>query len=156
MMTLIEKIVSGGQTGADRAALEWAIDQGIPHGGWCPRERLAEEGPIPKVFHLEETPSAGYAQRTEWNVRDSDATVIFSLSRSLAGGSLLTEDFARKWKRPCVRIYKRGLTDPVGTLNEFLDENLVRVLNIAGPRESTEPGVGDFVREILTRALEEG
>ncbi len=153
-LDLIEKIISGGQTGADQAALLWAMDHNIPHGGWCPRGRLAEDGLVPGIFHLEETPSASYAQRTEWNVRDSDATVIFSLSRGLSGGSLLTEELARKWKRPCLRVFRHGQLKSHTMLNEFIDEHFVRIVNIAGPRESTEPGIGDFVREVLTAALE--
>jgi Circularly permutated YpsA SLOG family len=152
-MTLIEKIISGGQTGADRAGLLWAIENQIPHGGWCPRGRMAEDGPLSKVFHLEETPSAGYTQRTEWNVRDSEATVIFSLSRTLTGGSLLTKDLAWKWKRPCLQISRNGTPNPAQTLNHFLDQHFVRLLNIAGPRESTEPGIGDFVFQVLTAAM---
>ena len=76
---MIEKIISGGQTGADCAALDFAIEHGIPHGGWCPGGRLAEDGPIDARYQLKETPSANYTQRTEWNVRDSDGTVVFSI-----------------------------------------------------------------------------
>jgi len=152
-MTLIEKIISGGQTGADRAGLLWAIEHQIPHGGWCPLGRLAEDGPLSEVFHLEETPSAGYIQRTEWNVRDSDATVIFSISRTLSGGSLLTKDLAWKWKRPCIQISQKGTQHPARVLNQFLDQHFVRILNIAGPRESTEAGIGDFVSRVLSEAM---
>jgi len=76
----IEKIVSGGQTGADRAALDWAITHGIPHGGWCPKGRRAEDGPMDGRYQLQKTPTANYVQRTEWNARDSDDTVVFSIS----------------------------------------------------------------------------
>jgi len=89
-MALIIKIVSGGQTGADRAALDFAIEHGIPHGGWCPKGRQAEDGPIDGRYQLKETPTSDYAQRTEWNVRDSDATVLFSLAPELTGGSKKT------------------------------------------------------------------
>ena len=74
------RIVSGGQTGADRAALDWAIARRIPHGGWCPQGRKAEDGVIEAKYHLTETPSADYIQRTEWNVRDSNGTVVFSIA----------------------------------------------------------------------------
>ena len=84
-MPLIEKIVSGGQTGADRMGLDWAIWHDIPHGGWCPRFRKAEDGKIPDQYQLTETPKSDYVQRTEWNVRDSDGTLIFSLSDKLSG-----------------------------------------------------------------------
>ena len=73
-------ILSGGQTGADRAALDFAIEFGLAHGGWCPRGRLAEDGPIDERYDLTETPSRRYNQRTEWNIRDSDATVVFSIT----------------------------------------------------------------------------
>jgi predicted Rossmann-fold nucleotide-binding protein len=81
------KIISGGQTGADRAALDFAIKHGMPHGGWCPQGRIAEDGPIDAKYQLHETPSADYVQRTEWNVRDSDGTVIFSVGKELSGCS---------------------------------------------------------------------
>jgi hypothetical protein len=80
------KIVSGGQTGADRAALDWAIFHDLPHGGWCPKGRKAEDGVIPDQYQLTETSSASYPQRTQWNVRDSDGTVIFTMTSKLFGG----------------------------------------------------------------------
>ena len=153
-MTWLEKIISGGQTGADRAALCWAIEHQVPHGGWCPLGRAAEDGAILKRFDLEETPSEGYAQRTEWNVRDSDATVIFSISRTLTGGSKLTEDLARKWKRPFLHLSLNGSENAAQILNDFLDQYFIRTLNIAGPRDSTEPGIGDFVQEVLSEAYD--
>src|SRR5947209_2719151 len=104
MGTVIKKIISGGQTGADRAALDIAINLGIPHGGWCQRGRLAEDGFIDERYQLTETPDADPAQRTEWNLRDSDGTVIFSITVKLSGGSAKSEDFARKHRRPCVHL----------------------------------------------------
>lgn len=83
----MEKIVSGGQTGVDRAGLDFAIALGIPHGGWCPKGRKAEDGPIDNRYQLQETPRADYLQRTEWNVRDNDGTVIFTVNATLSGGS---------------------------------------------------------------------
>ena len=76
----LKKIISGGQTGVDRAALDFAIEHDIPYGGWCPKGRKAEDGPIGSRYLLKETPTSTYPQRTEWNVRDSDGTVIFSLA----------------------------------------------------------------------------
>ena len=85
---MVERIVSGGQSGADRAALDFAISRGIPHSGWCPKGRKAEDGAIDARYNLTETPSANYLQRTEWNARDFDGTVIFpSPPFSLAGAS---------------------------------------------------------------------
>src|SRR5687767_3104152 len=100
----IKKIVSGGQTGADRAALDFAIAHRLPHGGWCPAGRTAEDGVIDWRYRLKETPSPTYTQRTEWNVRDSDATVVFSIASSLVGGSQLTCEFATRHGRPCIHI----------------------------------------------------
>jgi hypothetical protein len=94
------KIVSGGQTGADRAGLDWAIKNGIEHGGWCPKGRRAEDGPLHSRYVLKETPSSDYLQRTEWNVRDSDGTVLFSLAERLSGGSLKTLEFTMKHRKP--------------------------------------------------------
>ena len=96
------KIVSGGQTGADRAALDWAIFHDIPHGGWCPKGRKAEDGILSAQYQLTETPSASYPQRTQWNVRDSDGTVIFTISAKLSGGSKLTADAAIKFGKPWI------------------------------------------------------
>ncbi len=97
---MIEKIISGSQTGADRAALDWAIEHGIPHGGWCPKGRLAEDCPIDARYQLQETPGSSYLQRTEWNVRDADGTVIFSITSGLSGGSKKTLDLAKKHNKP--------------------------------------------------------
>jgi len=98
------RIVSGGQTGADRAALDFAIAHGLPHGGWCPQGRKAEDGPIDARYQLQETPSENYSQRTEWNVRDSDGTVVFSLAPALTGGSKKTVDLAGKHHKPCLHL----------------------------------------------------
>ncbi len=87
---MIRKIVSGGQTGADRAALDWAMSRGVPHGGWCPKGRRAEDGPIPARYCLQETEAANYLVRTEQNIVDSDGTVIFTLKAVLSGGSKRT------------------------------------------------------------------
>ena len=82
------KIISGGQTGADRAALDFAIDHGIEHGGWCPKGRWAEDGAIAERYPLKETPSADVAQRTEWNARDSDGTLVITEGAPVAGTAL--------------------------------------------------------------------
>lgn len=148
----IEKIVSGGQTGADRAALDFAIEYGIPHGGWCPRGRLAEDGRIDDRYQLTETASERYEQRTEKNVEDSDATVIFSLAKTLTAGSGLTAGMARKHKKPCLHLSEETMTVAEATvaLILFLTEHHVRILNVAGPRASTEPEVGAFVEKVLS------
>src|SRR5713101_7484463 len=98
------KIISGGQTGVDRAALEWALCKHVPHGGWCPKGRRAEDGPIPAPFNLIETASANYSVRTRRNVRDADATVIFSRHRKLTGGTGHTAEFAKELGKPLLHL----------------------------------------------------
>ena len=150
----LEKIVSGGQTGADRAALDWAIDRGIAHGGWCPRGRRAEDGVIPVRYQLRETPSDRYEERTAWNVRDSDGTVILTLSGALSGGSLTTAERARALARPCLHVSREGDGARAAVaLRRFVEAHGIGVLNVAGPRASGEPGIGEFVRATLDRAL---
>ena len=153
MSPLIPKIVSGGQTGADRAALDWAIKVGIPHGGWCPKGRKAEDGPIDARYQLQENPSSEYVQRTEWNVRDSDGTVIFTLRPTLTGGSKKTADFARKHRKPCLHLGAETSSNLSEDLRVFIQSNGIKVLNVAGSRESKEPGVGSFVSSVLCKAL---
>ncbi len=153
-MGLIEKIVSGGQTGVDRAALDWAIKAGVAHGGWCPRGRLAEDGRIPSQYDLTETPSDDYAVRTQWNVRDSDATVIMSLHRSISGGTELTCMLAVASGKPWTHVHAdRGIEMAARQVRDFLSENSVKILNVAGPRESEAPDVGRFVMDVLSRLL---
>jgi len=150
---VIEKIVSGGQTGADRAALDWAIAHGLEHGGWCPKGRRSEDGPIDPRYMLQETPSSGYPQRTEWNVRDSDGTVVFTVNPVLTGGSKTTLDFAMKLKKPCFHVCLAGQSSPETELLHFIRSNKVRILNVAGPRASKEPEITSFVREVLDKTL---
>jgi hypothetical protein len=146
----IVKIVSGGQTGADRAALDWAIESNIPHGGWCPAGRRAEDGVIGSRYHLKETPSRSFTQRTHWNVRDSDGTLIVSLDPVLTTGSKQTLEFARKLGRPCLHLHPQ--THSAHRLRDFVVEHLIGILNVAGSRESKEPGISRYVRELLSEA----
>lgn len=151
MVPMIQKIISGGQTGADRAALDWAIESRIPHGGWCPKGRRAEDGVIPERYELQETPRCNYLQRTKWNVRDSDATLIVTLTRELTGGTLLTDQYARRMARPCLHVFPGdGWRE---RLKEFLETNRIQTLNVAGPRSSSAPDIDHFVHEVLTEAL---
>ena len=163
-----ERLVSGGQTGADRAALEWAVESGLPTGGWVPRGRAAEDGAIPaSIPGLVECDSDEPAARTRLNVRDADATLIVSLG-TLGGGSALTERHARRLGRPVLhlRLDVGGRPGPVAfsgealdidtavaRLRAWLDEHRPRTLNVAGPRASKEPGVGEAVRALLERTL---
>ena len=146
------KIVCGGQICADRAALDWALAHGVECGGLCPKGRKAEDGPIDPKYPLKETPEAAYIQRTEWNVRDSDATVLFSIEPTLTGFSKKTVEFARKHKKPWMHLCAGDKT-AANALRIFVEKHGVKVLNVAGPRASKEPGVGDFVMRTLQLAF---
>jgi hypothetical protein len=150
-------IISGGQTGADRAALDFAIAHGISHSGWCPRRRRAEDGAIPAQYLLRETPSSHYSQRTEWNVRDSDATVVFSIKPRLTGGTRLTFELARRLGKPVLHLSRDEADAAVAAeeLRAFIEDGPVRALNVAGPRASQEPEIGAFVDAVLTAAFRE-
>lgn len=145
------KIVSGGQTGADRAALDWAIARGIDHGGWCPRGRGARDGPIPARYHLDETGSARPAERTRLNVRDSEGTVVFTSGRS--PGSQLAIREALRLGRPCLVLDPLATPNCAVRLEKFCREHRIAVLNVAGDREDEDPGTGRFVRNILELAF---
>lgn len=150
----LQRIVSGGQTGADRAGLDWAIYHGVPHGGWCPGGRRAEDGRIADRYLLKETPGQSkYHIRTRWNVRDSDGTVIITLREDLVGGSKLTQDFARELDKPCLHISQAATPHPGWALRDFVVQHNIHTLNVAGPRESTEADVASFVHEVLTQAF---
>lgn len=141
-------IISGGQTGADRAALDFAIEHGIPHAGWCPKGRKALDGPLSGKYQLKETPLEAYAQRTEWNVVDSDGTVIFTLGKSPSAGALKTIQLAQTHGRPWIHLH-RCVSDAPEKLLHFVDAHKISRLNVAGSRESTEPGVYAWVTSIL-------
>ena len=149
-------IVSGGQTGADRAALDWAIRQGIPHDGWCPRGRIAEDGPLDDGYRLRETPSRKYEQRTRWNVRDSDATLVATLQANPTGGTALTLGTARQQGKPWLHIARdtiSSLEEAGQHVAEWIFEQGVERLNVAGPRASQEPEIAAFVHELLMATL---
>jgi len=141
---MLQKIVSGGQTGVDRAALDAAMDLGIEVGGWCPKGRLAIDGTIPSKYPLTETPDESYHVRTEWNVRDSDATLII-FGDELTGGTAQAMEYCGQLGRP-YEIYQ--LKGGGGSWQDDVHNNLVeavywlrdhpiKVLNVAGPREET-------------------
>lgn len=150
----LEQIVSGGQTGADRAALDAAIELGIPHGGWCPRGRKAEDGVIPEIYQLRETVGSSYLARTEKNVKISDGTVIFTM-RGLNGGSARTADFARRHRRPWIH-FELGvatLDEVVSGLASFLEDNNIHCLNVAGSRAESEPEIYERVRGVMSHLI---
>jgi hypothetical protein len=143
----LKKIVSGGQTGVDRAALDVALASGLAAGGWCPRGRWAEDGAIPARYPLLETRSADPDQRTERNLRESDATLV--LHRSvIAGGTRLTVDLARRLGRP-LRLVDLDQGAPQQPIRDWLRGEAIEVLNVAGPRESESPGIGAVATDWL-------
>lgn len=152
----ITKIISGCQTGADRAALDVAIERRLPHGGWCPKGRKAEDGPIEAKYDLTETPNANYLQRTEWNVRDTDGTIVFTITKEITGGSMRTVEFARKHNKPCLHVSLADSKPSESKVTEFIKQHGIKLLNIAGPRESKEPGINEWVKMVLDRALFSG
>ena len=135
----------------DRAALDVARELGIPCGGWCPAGRWAEDGPIPLRYPLRETPSPRPEQRTEWNVRDSDATLIIR-GGGWSGGTELTARLAAWYGKPLLTVSVAEPFAPRG-VREWIALHRVRTLNVAGPRESEEPGIGRWAWHLLRAAL---
>jgi hypothetical protein len=154
---MIARLVSGGQSGVDRAALDAALELGLPCGGWCPKGRKAEDGPIADRYPLTETPSAQYSQRTRWNIRDSDGTLILSWGE-LTGGTLLTADECRKAGKPHLVLDladEEHLLEAIATARTWGAANVASgVLNVAGPRESSHPGIYDAAKEFLRAVLD--
>lgn len=140
------RIVSGGQTGVDRAALEVAIALGIEHGGWCPAGRLSEDGSIPSRYELRETDSADYPVRTEQNVIDSEATLILYEGR-MKGGTLLTRRICQRQAKPYLAI--RIDPSQLPAVRRWLNQIQPQTLNVAGPRESTSAGIFERAGEFL-------
>ena len=144
-------IISGGQTGADRAALDWAIKNGTPHGGWCPQGREAQDGPLDAQYKLKETPTKDELERTEWNVRDSEASVVFTLGEKPVGYAQKTVSFSRKMKKPCLHLH-RGLLGLGDKLASFVQKHYVRRLNVVGASEEKEPGLYAWTMDTLDKA----
>jgi hypothetical protein len=147
----LARIISGGQTGVDRAALDVALELGIEHGGWCPRGRLAEDGRIDARYHLRETDQAKYHIRTELNVQSSDGTLIVARG-PLTGGTELTRQFATRHGKPFWII---DLDKPTrrAEFQAWLARENISVLNVAGPRESTSPGIYEATCPLLRSLL---
>lgn len=145
------KIISGGQTGVDRGALEAAIALGLPHGGWCPRGRFAEDGLIPPRYQLLECESPDYKYRTERNVVDSDGTLVLHRGR-ISAGTALTLKFARAHRRPHLLVDLDALPSPQ-RIRAWIAEHEIRTLNVAGPRESNCPGIQAEGKALLQALL---
>ena len=149
---MIGKVVSGGQTGVDRAALDVALEHGIPCAGWCPRGRLAEDGAIPSRYPLAETPTDRPEQRTEWNVRDADGTLAI-VRGDARGGTAFTLRVAEAMGRPH-RVVDLAADPQAEDVRLWLAVHAIRTLNVAGPRESDSPGIqaeaAAFLRQLLS------
>jgi hypothetical protein len=150
-MAILQRIVSGGQTGVDRAALDIAFELRLPCGGWCPKGRRAEDGPLPERYPLQETTSNAYPQRTALNVRDSDGTLILTRGEP-DRGTALTARLAERYRKPCLTL---DLSEPPApqTVRAWVEAHQIRVLNVAGPRESSKPGIHVEAAQFLTAVL---
>ena len=151
---MIAKIVSGGQTGADRSALDFAIDNNIPHGGWIPKGRITEAGQLPDKYQLQEMSTTSYDKRTEQNVIDSDGTVIVSHG-NLTGGSALTQTFTIKHHKQCLHLdmENKTIAEAAGSLNNWIEKSKIKILNVAGPRVSKDNKIYQVTRDILEAAF---
>jgi hypothetical protein len=147
----VAKIVSGGQTGVDRAALDVAIALQIPCGGWCPRGRRAEDGRLHERYPLQETESRSYSRRTIQNVIDSDGTLIITIG-TLTGGTLLTKNTAEKHQKPYVIVDLADSTK-IASVRKWMQEHAVGVLNVAGPRASKAPDAYRLATSLLVKLL---
>ena len=156
----ISKIISGGQTGVDRAALDVAIKNNIPHGGWCPKGRKAEDGIIKDTYLLEETVTDDYSERTKRNISDSDGTLVLvkKIPVEVKDGTILTINYAQQEKKPLLVIALDN-HDFFSLIKHWIDEHNIQILNIAGPRESQCPGIYDasfkMLHEFLLMAYKE-
>jgi len=145
------KLRSGGQTGVDLVALDVALELNLPCGGWCPKGRRAENGPIPSKYPLEESTSTDYKQRTEWNVRDSDGTLILTTGLP-TGGTALTIEYAEQHKRPCL-VVDLDLPIDMQVVKEWILSNQIYELNVAGPRASKQPRIYNMAVEFLRNLI---
>lgn len=151
---MVNKIISGGQTGVDQAALDAAIASGVRHGGWLPAGRITEAGALPSRYDLAEMPTTSYRERTRKNVMEADATLIISRGQ-LTGGSALTAAIASELRKPCLHIdlTVHGHPDAVALLKSWLQDYATDVLNVAGPRASSDEAIYrdayDIVAEVL-------
>jgi Circularly permutated YpsA SLOG family len=154
MSSRLSKIISGGQTGVDRAALDAALAAGIPCGGWCPADRGAEDGPIPDRYALQPFPGWGNRKRTRQNVIDSDATVILHFE-ALKGGTRLTRNLCALEKKPYLLLDARQFPPAAAAqaVSKFIEESAIQTLNVAGPRLSGWAGGYAFALAVMSQAI---
>ncbi len=151
MEEIFSKLISGGQTGVDRAALDAALELGLPTGGWCPKGRRAEDGSIPMHYTLLETSSSAYPTRTEKNILGSDGTLILTWGRP-TGGTALTIKLARVHQKPFLIIDLSAVKD-FHAVREWGKTYQIKILNVAGPRESEAPGIHNKAFSFLIKIL---
>jgi hypothetical protein len=149
---VLRKIISGGQTGVDRGALDAAIELGLEHGGWCPMGRIAEDQFIPARYVLRQTDTKNYAQRTEKNVQLADGTLILHAG-PLSGGTFLTHQLCQRYARPVLLVDLARPYDPQ-IIRRWLAKQRIVTLNVAGPRESLSPGIEAATRQVLLAVLQ--
>ena len=154
MTVPLGKIVSGGQTGVDRGALDAALEAKFACGGWCPAGRIAEDGPIAARYPLAELPGGGYEERTLKNVVDSDGTAIF-YNGELEGGTRLTAEYCQQHRKPCELLNAARLSpdEAAQEILAFVAGRNIRVLNVAGPRASKWPGAHDYAHDAVELLL---
>ena len=149
-----ERIISGGQTGVDRAALDVALEHNFPCGGWCPKGRRAEDGRLPTHYPVKETASPDYEIRTELNVKEADGTLVLSWGKP-ADGTAFTIELARRCKSPCLVLdLERRDQQMPAIIQNWIEKNKIRTLNVAGPKESKAPGIYKIARDVLTKMME--
>ncbi len=153
-MITLARIVSGGQTGIDRGALDAALAAGFPCGGWCPEGRMAEDGAIPSHYPLAELPGAGYKERTKRNVTDSDGTLVIHFGE-LSGGTERTVRYCEQLRKPVLVVDGDTLSPEViaAKASKFVMTNEIASLNVAGPRESSHDGAAEYSRHVVTRLI---
>jgi hypothetical protein len=150
---MIEKIISGGQTGVDRAALDVALEENFPCGGWCPKGRLAEDGILSECYPLEETDSPDYEVRTKQNILDSDATLIIAFGCP-TGGTALTIKQAVYHNKPYLVIdLEANKRNIIGEIVDWIDQSQIRILNVAGPRATKAPYIYKQAKKIIQKVL---
>ena len=148
------KIISGGQTGVDRAALDAALECGVDLGGWCPEGRLSEEGVIPDVYPVQELPEAGYSERTRQNIIDSDGTAIVYFGQP-HGGTMQTIEFCIQSQKAYILIDAEvfSVGQAAKSVLHFIEEYSISTLNVAGPRASDEPRAYRYAKDVIVSAI---
>lgn len=149
---MLKKIISGGQTGVDQAALDAAIWLGIEHGGWIPKGRLTEDGPLPEAYQLTEMPTDSYTERTEKNVIESDGTLIISHGAP-TGGTDFTRKMALKHGKQMLHLdlhLHKNLINAASLVSSWLEMSNIEILNVAGPRASKDPKIFMKALSVLT------